>query len=149
MMLANISPRISILFRKWLSGFEAAWSSIVRDRQSGGERTLNRAGLLLTNTVPGGRDEDALLSLSAQVWLFSCSRVPRAAPRRHCNSGGLKMPPMSAYAAYRSTRLPMIYASFGQPDPPTLSRVIVTSISAISVHRQQELGINMGNSSVS
>lgn len=80
MMLANISPRISILFRKWLSGFEAAWSSIVRDRQSGGKRSLNRAGLLLTNTVPGGRDEDALLSLSAQVWLFSCCRAPRAAP---------------------------------------------------------------------
>lgn len=118
MMLANISPRISILFRKWLSGFEAAWSSIVRDRQSGGERSLNRAGLLLTNTVPGGRDEDALLSLSAQVWLFSCGRAPRAAPWRHCQSGGLKMPLMSAFAACRSTRLPMIYAGFGQPDPP-------------------------------
>lgn len=69
-MLANISPCISILFWKWLSGFEAAWSSIASDSQPGCNCPLDRAGLLLTNPVHWGRDEDALLSVPGGVWLF-------------------------------------------------------------------------------
>lgn len=71
MMLANISPCISILFRKWLSGSEAAWSSIASDSRLGCDCPLDRAGLLLTNPAHRGRDEDALLSVPGGVRLFS------------------------------------------------------------------------------
>lgn len=43
-MLANISPCISILFWKWLSGFEAAWSSIASDSQPGCHCPLDQMG---------------------------------------------------------------------------------------------------------
>lgn len=126
MMLANISPCISILFRKWLSGFEAVWSSIVSDSQSRCDCTLNRASLLLTNTVHWGRDEDALLSVLGGVWLFfwhswwhlrkivlGLVEFP-AQVREHIGSqGSWKCLLMSMYAAYWITYLPVIYASFG------------------------------------
>lgn len=131
MMLANISPCISILFRKWLSGFEAVWSSIVSDSQSRCDCTLNRAALLLTNTVHWGRAENALLSVPAAVRLFSwhsrwhlrrmvLSLVEFPAPAcEHIGSqGSCKCLLTSMYGAYWRVYLPVIYAAFGKPDPP-------------------------------
>lgn len=71
MMLANISPHPSIQSRKWLSGSQAAWSSIASDSQSRCNCPSNRARLLLTNAVRRGRDQDALLSVPGAGWLFS------------------------------------------------------------------------------
>lgn len=102
-MLANISPCISILFRKRLSGFEAGWSSIVHDSQSRCDCTLTRAKLLLTNTVPGGMAGAALLSPPGGAWLFFCSSawhlrtmIPcwssLPCSKMHRESGELEMP---------------------------------------------------------
>lgn len=55
MMLANISPCISILFRKWLSGFEAAWSSIASDSQPGCHCPLDQAGIDKSSALRQGR----------------------------------------------------------------------------------------------
>lgn len=103
MMLADISPRISILFRKRLSGFETGWSSTVCDSQCRCNCTLTRARLLLTNTVPGGRAGAALLSPPGGAWLFSCSSACHlrtmipcwSSPpcsKMHRESGELEMP---------------------------------------------------------
>lgn len=131
MMLANISPCISILFRKWLSGFGAVWSSIVSDSQSRCDCTLNQAALLLTNTVCWGRDEDALLSVPGGVWLSSWHswwhlrriilglvEFPAPVHEQIGSQGSWKCLLMSTDAAYWSTNLPVIDAGFGQPDPP-------------------------------
>lgn len=96
-MLANISPCISILFRKWLSGFEAAWSSIASDSQPGCHCPLHSAGLLLTNPAHRGRDEDAPLSVPLAFLVTfekdssGLSGVPCTSPRAHLESGELRM----------------------------------------------------------
>lgn len=145
-MLANISPCISILLRKWLSGFEAAWSSIAGDSQPGCHCPLDQAGLVLTNPVHWGRDEDAPLSVPAGVWLFSWHswwhlrrivlglvEFPAPVLEPSWSQGNCRCLFRRTFAAYWSPDLPVIYAGFGQPDPPT----------KVNCHRSSDFHISL------
>lgn len=145
-MLANISPCISILFRKWLSGSEAAWSSIASDSRPGCDCPLDRAGLLLTNPAHRGRDEDALLSVPGGVRLFSWHswwhlrgmvlglvEFPAAVPEPFWSQESWRCLFRSTFAAYWSPDLPVIDAGFGRPDPPT----------KVNCHRNSDFDISL------